>query len=100
MVVKPLLISVSMLFSLVATADSAAVKEMIERAESMHERAFELEHAWLPTGPLIAEAEAALAAGDVAVAEALAARALLLAEQSLAQAERERDAWRERVPGQ
>jgi hypothetical protein len=45
----------------------------------------------------MAEARAALEAGDVAGAQAIADRALLTAEQSLEQARKERDAWSDRV---
>jgi hypothetical protein len=100
MVAKTLLFLPAMLLSLAALADPAEVRVKLERAASIHEQARVLEHAWLVTGPLIAEAEAALDAGETAEAEALASRALLTAEQSLAQARRERDAWRERVLGE
>lgn len=100
MIARAMLVFFAVLLSHAALADAAEVRAMLERAESIHEQARVMEHAWLVTGPLIAEAEAALAAGETAEAEALASRALLTAEQSLAQAERERDAWRERVLGE
>jgi hypothetical protein len=73
------------------------VQAMLARAESAYQEALALEHGWAVTEPLIAEARAALAGGDLAAAQAIAERALLTAEQSLEQARSERDAWAGRV---
>lgn len=72
--------------------------EIIERATAIHQEALAAEHGWSVTVPLIAEARAAIAAGDER-AQALAERALLFAERSLVQAEQEKQAWHARVPG-
>lgn len=76
-------------------ADPAAT---LAKADAVYEKALALGHGWSVTQPLIDEAHAALAGGDQLKAQALADRALLTAEQSLEQAEREQTAWRSRVP--
>jgi len=86
----------------VATAAAFAgpaddVRATLERADSAYREALALEHGWAVTEPLMDEARAALEAGDVAGAQAIADRALLTAEQSLEQARKERDAWSDRV---
>jgi len=76
-------------------ADPAAI---LERATLIHKQALAKEHGWSVTATLIAEAQAAMVAGDERAQE-LAERALLCAEQSLEQAEREQHSWRARVLG-
>ena len=56
-------------------------------------------HAWSTSDTLLAQARAAMDAGDEARALELASEARLQAEIALAQAEFEADAWRGRVIG-
>ncbi len=81
-------------------ADKASVEETLARAEQIHAQALELEHGWSVTEPFIEEARAALEAGDMESAAAIAERALLTAEQSLKQGQEEKTAWQDRVLGQ
>ena len=76
---------------------SDEVRAMLEHARAAHDQALALEHGWAVTEPLIEEARAALAAGDLEAAQEHAERALLTAEKALTQARSERDAWADRV---
>ena len=78
-------------------ADKDAVLAVLERTQLAYDEALLREHAWSVTEPLMDEARAALERGEVEEAEAIAARALLTAEQALAQAQAEEEAWRTRV---
>lgn len=71
---------------------------MLERATAIHKQALAQKHGWSVTAPLIAEAQAAISAGD-GRAQELAQRALLCAERSLEQAEQEKHIWQSRVLG-
>jgi hypothetical protein len=82
-----------------AHAGEAEVEEVLDRAEAAYARALELEHGWSVTEPLMEEARAALAAGEVDRAQEIAERALLTAEQAVLQAEHEAEAWRGRTLG-
>jgi hypothetical protein len=82
-----------------ARADSAAIDELLAKTAALHAEALAMEHGWSVTEPLMEEARAAQADGDLERAEALAQRALLTAEQAVLQAKREADAWRERALG-
>ncbi|WOJ97201.1 hypothetical protein R0137_01180 [Congregibacter brevis] len=84
------------LFTATALADPATT---LDRASELHRQALALEHGWSVTEPLIAEARAAMDAGNGGQAQALADRALLVAQQSLKQAEDEKSAWQTRVVG-
>ena len=85
--------------SLSAAAVFAGPVETLERADTIHQQALAQEHGWSVTEPLMDEARAAMAAGDEDLAQALADRALLTAEQSLKQAQAEKSAWQTRVVG-
>ncbi|EAQ98271.2 hypothetical protein [Congregibacter litoralis] len=73
--------------------------ETLARAMDIHQQALAEEHGWAVTEPLMEEARAALEAGDPEQAQMLADRALLVAEQSLKQAQSEKTAWKTRVVG-
>ena len=81
------------------TTDVAnAAKQAIERAESKFEQSRVVGHAWLPTKQSLAAAKQAFGDADYVLAIAQAERTEALAEASLAQAESEQNAWRERFP--
>ncbi|MFT7289036.1 MAG: hypothetical protein ACI87W_003163 [Halieaceae bacterium] len=80
-----------------AESPEDAVLETLDRAAELHQQALELEHGWSVTEPLLQEARESLVAGDLEAAQALSARALLTAGQSLEQARREATAWESRV---
>ena len=82
-----------------AHAGEAEVEDVLARTEAAYARALALEHGWAVTEPLMEEARAALAAGEVDRAQEIAERALLTAEQAVAQAEREAESWRDRALG-
>lgn len=103
---KPLLYRMTMTAALVAGTPIAAagedskehVQSVLNRAEAVLAEASSLGHAWSVTQPLIDEARAALAAGELAIARGHAERALLTAEQAVLQAKQEQDNWADRVP--
>ncbi|WP_439102820.1 hypothetical protein [Congregibacter sp.] len=92
---QSLLLSLA-LSPLVALGDPA---ETLARASELHQQALAQEHGWAVTEPLMEEARAAMEAGDSEKAQSLADRALLVAEQSLKQAETEKSVWQTRVVG-
>ena len=73
------------------------VLEILEKAEKVHEHAVMKEHAWTVTVNHIQAARNALASGDTEDALLSANRALLTANASLSQADREEKAWQARV---
>ncbi|WP_439107463.1 hypothetical protein [Congregibacter sp.] len=95
-VFKPVLLLSFVLSATTAFADPAAT---LARASEIHQQALAEEHGWSVTEPLMAEAKAAMEAGDAELAQELADRALLVAEQSLKQARDEKTAWQARVVG-
>jgi hypothetical protein len=95
-VIRQILLFSLSLGAVSAFADPAAT---LARASAIHQQALAQEHGWSVTEPLIIEARAAIEAGDVEHAQTLADRALLVAEQSLKQAEDEKTAWQARVVG-
>jgi hypothetical protein len=92
-----------LLAALMSAAPHAAEKDHVlatlQEAEAQHAAALAREHGWSVTEPLMEEAREALARGDVAAAGELAERALLMAQQSVLQAEREAGDWQGRVLG-
>ncbi len=77
----------------------ADVEATMAQAEAALAKAAEMGHAWSVTRALLDEASTQLASGEPEAAMENARRALLTADQAVEQAERERDAWRARVPG-
>lgn len=82
-----------------ASVALAGPEETWTQAASIYEQALAREHGWSVTQPLIQAAREAAAAGDEVLAQELADRALVTAEQALKQAEVEESAWRSRVVG-
>lgn len=80
-------------------AEVGEVRALLRQAAAQHAEALRLEHGWTSTAPLMQAAREALERGELQRAAELAGRALLMAEQALAQARREREAWRHRAPG-
>ncbi|MEP1472937.1 MAG: hypothetical protein ABJK25_18320 [Halieaceae bacterium] len=78
------------------TAEEVAV--VIAQAREELAQARSLGHGWSVTPTYIQEAEAALAANQLAAAFAAAERANLTAMQAVRQAELESSSWRDRVP--
>ncbi len=93
-----LLVALTLACGPASGADRGEVEHAIHQAAELHRRSLALENGWVATERQLAEARAALAAGDLDAAGAAAARATALAEAALAQAEREREHWRERFP--
>ena len=87
----------------VTAATAAAgedIKGVLMRAESAYRVAKEKDHAWIVTDRLLASANAALTAGNEERAMVDAKRALFTAQASIAQANKEGNDWRSRVPRQ
>lgn len=78
-----------------ASAESAA--EAISRAETAADRAADQQAEWLETRGLIEQARKEAGLGNYEQAVALAEQARQQGELALAQAEREAEAWRQRV---
>jgi len=76
----------------------ATAAVVIDQARAAYELARQKQHAWTLTGDLIESASVALAKNDETQALVDAKRALFTANASLAQAEKEQQAWRSRVP--
>lgn len=76
----------------------ALAQQAINTAQARYERSQELEFAWRVTGQALAQARRAFAAEEFAAALKHARRAEELADLSLAQAQREAEAWRNRGP--
>jgi hypothetical protein len=70
----------------------------VAQAEALYGSSWEAGHAWRAPKALIDDARAALEAGDYETAASNADRATAMAEASLAQAEAESTAWRNRFP--
>jgi hypothetical protein len=70
----------------------------LAEAEARYQTSREAGHAWRAPKALIDDARAALEAGDYETAASHADRATAMAEASLAQAEAESTAWRDRFP--
>jgi len=81
------------------SADAAreTVQEVISKAEATYQEAKSLGHAWTKTSGFIHAAKSALAAGNKEDAKIAADRALYTARASVNQANKEKDAWRDRV---
>jgi hypothetical protein len=77
-----------------------SVLDIISEAQAAHLTAIEYDHAWTKTSQLLASAKNKLAMGDESAARADAQRALFTANASVAQANREKNAWKGRVPYQ
>ena len=75
----------------------AAAAVVIDQAQAAYELARQKQHAWTLTADLIESASVALANNDESQALVDAKRALFTANASLAQAEKEQQAWRSRV---
>ncbi|MFK8042627.1 hypothetical protein [Congregibacter sp.] len=99
MILKAIKVTLLLPLGLLTAAAFADPAATLDRASELHQQALALEHGWSVTEPLIAEARAAMDAGNADQAQALADRALLVAEQSLKQAEDEKSAWQTRVVG-
>ncbi len=78
-----------------AQAPDAAFKAALAEADAANKRAGELRNQWLPTGAALAAARKAGEAGEFDKATRLAQDAKALAEASIAQSLREKDAWRD-----
>ncbi len=83
--------------TLPADAAQESVQNIISQAETAYEEAKRLGHAWTKTNGFLQEARSALAAGNKIEARMAADRALFTARASVNQANREKDAWRDRV---
>lgn len=77
-----------------------SVLDIIDEAQAAHQTAIDQEHAWTKTSQLLTSAKDKLASGDESAARVDAQRALFTANASVAQANREKDAWKGRVPQQ
>ena len=78
-----------------AQAPDAAFKAALAEADAANKRAGELRNQWLPTAAALAAARKAGEAGEFDKATRLAQDAKALAEASIAQSLREKDAWRD-----
>ncbi|MDA0977961.1 MAG: hypothetical protein O3B72_05340 [Proteobacteria bacterium] len=85
-------------FPVAAEPTASEVSRRLEAAEAVYEQARAAQNSWVMTPRLISEARQALAADDVETAAELAERAYRSARASVEQAEREKLAWRGRVP--
>ena len=77
-----------------------SVPDIIDEAQTAHQTAIDQDHAWTKTSQFLASAKGKLARGDESAARADAQRALFTANASVAQANREKNAWKGRVPHQ
>ena len=77
-----------------------SVLEIIDEAQAAHQMAIDQDHAWTKTSQLLGSAKDKLASGDESAARVDARRALFTANASVAQANREKNAWKGRVPQQ
>ena len=77
-----------------------SVLDIIDEAQVAHQTAFDQDHAWTITAQLLASAKDKLARGDENAAMVDAQRALFTANASVAQANKEKNAWKGRVPQQ
>jgi hypothetical protein len=80
-----------------AGAAIADPQETWLQAADFYEQALAQEHGWSVTPSLIDAAKEAAASGNDTLAQELADRALLTAEQALRQAQSEKHAWKSRV---
>ncbi len=71
--------------------------DLISEAEALQEEARDKLYAWVSTSRLIEEAKMARASGDTDKSNMLAARAIKLANASLAQATKEASSWEGRA---
>ena len=78
-------------------ATRADAEAAIAAAEAARTASAELKYEWTTTGELIAEARAALEAGKFGDAVALAGKAEFQGKASVAQAQREQEAWKASV---
>ena len=77
-----------------------SVRDIIDEAQAAHQTAIDQEHAWIKTSQFLVSAKDKLASSDENAAMVDAQRALLIANASVAQANREKNAWKGRVPHQ
>ena len=77
-----------------------SVLDIIDEAQVVHQTAFDQDHAWTITAQLLASAKDKLASSDENAAMVDAQRALFTANASVAQANKEKNAWKGRVPQQ
>ncbi len=77
-----------------------SVLDIIDAAQGAHQTAFDQDHAWTITAQLLASAKDKLASSDENAAMVDAQRALFTANASVAQANKEKNAWKGRVPQQ
>jgi len=85
----------------VAAAESEPtvdVADIISQAQASHDKSVAMAHGWTRTQPLIDKASDALTSGEADNAREMAARALVMADAAIAQAELEKTAWTARVP--
>jgi hypothetical protein len=75
-----------------------SVLDIIDEAQTAHQTAIDQDHAWTKTSQFIRSAKDKLARGNEIAARTDAQRALFTANASVAQANREKDAWKGRVP--
>ena len=74
-----------------------SVQDILSKAEGVYAEAKALEHSWTVTAKHIKSTKESLAAGHTEAALVSAERALLTAEASLAQANKESKAWKFRA---
>ena len=90
------LIAVAAIVSAMGASASDQTLSVLDQAMAANQKAKSLGFEWTVTAPAIKKAKAALEAGEDA--QALAEKALLLAEASVFQAENETATWEMRVP--
>jgi hypothetical protein len=98
---KPLMLLCVLSHLLVACAQPdkpMSVLDIIDEAQIAHQTAIDQDHAWTKTSQFIRSAKDKLARGNEIAARTDAQRALFTANASVAQANREKDAWKGRVP--
>jgi len=79
-------------------ATTSAANQTLQQAQQLHAEASRAGFAWVATGQQIQAAADALDRNDMQAALAAATQALALATASVAQAEREANAWQTRAP--
>ena len=81
-----------------AAAEPQSTEALVAQARTLYDQSVSLGFSWVATGKQVDAAEAALAAGEEAAAQAAAEEAIALAQASIAQAEGEAAAWQNRMP--
>jgi hypothetical protein len=95
--INALMISCALAVSTLAHADGH-VGDLIAEAEAQYAVALEKKYAWRDTGKMIDQAKKALAAGDAAKAESIAAAALEQAKDAIVQADYNEANWQKNLP--